>query len=81
MAAPRLNSIGLAPQAGGSRDPGSRPAGNHHFIFRNSIAATASGVPMFVRAGNLFCVDIAHGRIFRNGPTGEVRVVTEHDAA
>src|SRR5215470_4649158 len=30
-------------------------------------------------AGNLYCVDIAHGRIFRTSPDGAVSVVTEYD--
>jgi gluconolactonase len=42
------------------------------------IAAFLEG-PSFDRAGNLYCVDIAHGRIFRTSPTGEVNVVTEYD--
>ena len=42
------------------------------------IAAFLEG-PSFDRAGNLYCVDIAHGRIFRTSPTGEVSVVTEYD--
>ena len=42
------------------------------------IAAFLEG-PSFDRAGNLYCVDIAHGRVFRTSPTGEVSVVTEYN--
>jgi len=42
------------------------------------VAAFLEG-PSFDRAGNLYCVDIAHGRIFRTTPDGTVSVVTEHD--
>lgn len=35
--------------------------------------------PSFDRQGNLYCVDIAHGRIFRVSPAGEFSVVTEYD--
>jgi gluconolactonase len=35
--------------------------------------------PSFDRAGNLYCVDIAHGRIFRISPDGVFSVVTEYD--
>lgn len=42
------------------------------------VAAFLEG-PSFDRAGNLYCVDIAHGRIFRTSPDGTVSVVTEYD--
>jgi gluconolactonase len=42
------------------------------------IAAFLEG-PSFDRAGDLYCVDIAHGRIFRTSPDGSVSVVTEYD--
>jgi gluconolactonase len=42
------------------------------------IAAFLEG-PSFDRAGNLYCVDIAHGRIFKTTPVGTVSVVTEYD--
>jgi gluconolactonase len=42
------------------------------------VAAFLEG-PSFDTAGNLYCVDIAHGRIFRTTPNGEVSVVTEYD--
>ncbi|MGE0797393.1 MAG: SMP-30/gluconolactonase/LRE family protein [Lautropia sp.] len=35
--------------------------------------------PSFDRAGNLYCVDIAHGRIFRVSPAGVFEVVAEYD--
>jgi gluconolactonase len=35
--------------------------------------------PTFDRAGNLYCVDIPWGRIFRVSPRGEFDVVTEYD--
>lgn len=35
--------------------------------------------PSFDRDGNLWLVDIAHGRIFRVSPTGEWSVVTQYD--
>jgi gluconolactonase len=35
--------------------------------------------PSFDRLGNLFCVDIAHGRIFRVAPDGTFTVVAEYD--
>lgn len=37
--------------------------------------------PSFDRDGNLYCVDIAHGRIFRISPDGEFAVVTQYDGA
>src|SRR5215831_13151860 len=37
------------------------------------VAAFLEG-PSFDRAGNLYCVDIAHGRIFRTSPDGSVSV-------
>ena len=42
------------------------------------VAAFLEG-PSFDTAGNLYYVDIAHGRIFRTTPKGEVSVVTEYD--
>jgi sugar lactone lactonase YvrE len=42
------------------------------------IAAFLEG-PSFDRVGNLYCVDIAHGRIFKTTPDGTVSVVTEYD--
>jgi gluconolactonase len=42
------------------------------------IAAFLEG-PSFDRDGNLYCVDIAHGRIFRTTRAGEVNVVAEYD--
>jgi gluconolactonase len=42
------------------------------------VAAFLEG-PSFDTAGNLYCVDIAHGRIFRTNPDGVVSVVTEYD--
>lgn len=35
--------------------------------------------PSFDRAGNLWCVDLAHGRIFRIDPAGRFEVVVEYD--
>jgi len=35
--------------------------------------------PSFDRAGNLYCVDIPHSRIFRISPAGEWSVFTEYD--
>ena len=35
--------------------------------------------PSFDRAGNLYCVDSAHGRIFLTTPASEISVVTEYD--
>ena len=35
--------------------------------------------PSFDRDGNLFCVDVAHGRIFKVLPSGEWTVFTEYD--
>lgn len=35
--------------------------------------------PSFDRAGNLYCVDIAYGRIFRVSPEGEFETVAEYD--
>ena len=35
--------------------------------------------PSFDRDGNLFCVDVAHGRIFKISPAGEWSVFTEYD--
>lgn len=35
--------------------------------------------PSFDRNGNLFCVDVAHGRIFKISPGGEWAVFTEYD--
>jgi len=35
--------------------------------------------PSFDRNGHLFCVDVAHGRIFKISPTGEWSVFTEYD--
>src|ERR1700687_3686348 len=43
------------------------------------VAAFLEG-PSFDRAGNLYCVDIAHGRIFRTSPDGAVTVVTEYES-
>ena len=37
--------------------------------------------PSFDREGNLYCVDIAHGRIFCVSPDGEFTVVTQYDGA
>lgn len=37
--------------------------------------------PSFDREGNLYCVDIAHGRIFRISPEGEFATVTQYDGA
>lgn len=37
--------------------------------------------PSFDRAGNLYCVDIAFGRIFRIPPDGSFEVVAEYDGA
>lgn len=37
--------------------------------------------PSFDREGNLYMVDIAHGRIFRLTPAGEWQVVTKYDGA
>lgn len=35
--------------------------------------------PSFDRAGNLWCVDLAHGRIFRISPAGEFETMIEYD--
>ena len=35
--------------------------------------------PSFDRAGNLYCVDLAHGRIFRISPQGEWSVFAQYD--
>jgi gluconolactonase len=35
--------------------------------------------PSFDRDGNLFCVDIPNGRIFRVSPAGDVTLVTQYD--
>jgi gluconolactonase len=35
--------------------------------------------PSFDRAGNLYCVDLAHGRIFRISPAGEWKVFADYD--
>lgn len=35
--------------------------------------------PSFDRAGNLYVVDVAHGRVFRISPAGEVDLFTEYD--
>ena len=35
--------------------------------------------PSFDRDGNLFCVDVAHGRIFKISPAGEWRVFAEYE--
>lgn len=35
--------------------------------------------PSFDREGNLYCVDLAHGRIFRISPQGEWRVFAEYE--
>jgi gluconolactonase len=35
--------------------------------------------PSFDRDGNLFCIDVAHGRIFKIQPGGEWTVFTEYD--
>ena len=35
--------------------------------------------PSFDRDGNLFCVDVAHGRIFKISPDGEWRVFADYD--
>ena len=35
--------------------------------------------PSFDRAGNLWCVDIQYGRIFRISPAGEFSVVCQYD--
>lgn len=35
--------------------------------------------PSFDRAGNLYCVDIPFGRVFRVSPAGEFTLVTEYD--
>jgi gluconolactonase len=35
--------------------------------------------PSFDRDGNLYCVDVAHGRIFRIAPDGEWQVFAEYD--
>src|SRR5690242_2195313 len=35
--------------------------------------------PSFDRAGNLYCVDIPYGRVFKVTPDGEFRLVTEYD--
>jgi gluconolactonase len=43
-----------------------------------ALAAFLEG-PAFDRDGNLYCVDIAHGRVFRTAPSGEMSVVTEYD--
>ena len=37
--------------------------------------------PAFDRQGNLFCVDIAHGRLLRISPAGEWTVFAEYDGA
>jgi gluconolactonase len=54
-----------------------RPAWFDHRPF----AATHSFLegPAFDRAGNLFCVDIPYGRIFRIAPGGEFSVAAEYD--
>lgn len=43
-----------------------------------ALAAFLEG-PSFDRDGNLYCVDIAHGRIFRTTPSGVMSLVTEYD--
>jgi gluconolactonase len=43
-----------------------------------ALAAFLEG-PSFDRDGNLYCVDIAHGRIFRTTSAGEMSVVAEYD--
>jgi len=51
------------------------------------IASGAGGVPAgcflegpaFDRAGNLYCVDIPYGRVFRASPQGKVELVAEYD--
>src|SRR5687767_6608386 len=35
--------------------------------------------PSFDRAGNLYVVDVAWGRVFRISPTGDVAVIAEYD--
>jgi gluconolactonase len=35
--------------------------------------------PAFDRAGNFFCVDICHGRIFKVSPQGEWKIFAEYD--
>ena len=59
------------------RRSGPRPAWFDHRPF----AATHSFLegPAFDRAGNLYCVDIAYGRVFRIAPGGEFSVAAEYD--
>ena len=35
--------------------------------------------PSFDRAGNLYCVDVCHGRIFRISPSGDWEVFADYD--
>lgn len=45
-----------------------------------SIGSFLEG-PSFDRAGNLYCVDIAYGRIFRVDPQGRFEIFVEYDGA
>lgn len=58
-----------------------------HQLDRPSTWLAARGVrmhsflegPAFDRAGNLYCVDLAHGRVFRVATDGEVEVIVQYD--
>jgi len=50
-------------------------------IFRGRPLGSFLEGPSFDRDGNLYVVDIAHGRIFRVSPAGAFTVVTEYDGS
>jgi gluconolactonase len=50
-------------------------------LFHGRKLASFLEGPSFDRDGNLYMVDIAHGRIFRLTPGGEWQVVTQYDGA
>ena len=59
-------------------DLADRPSAWAHRQARRSIGAFLEG-PSFDRDGNLWLVDIAHGRIFRVSPGGDWELVAQYD--
>ena len=59
-------------------DLSDRPSAWAHRQARGPIGAFLEG-PSFDRDGNLWLVDIAHGRIFRVSPAGDWDVVAQYD--
>ena len=59
-------------------DLADRPSSWAHRQARGPVGAFLEG-PSFDRDGNLWLVDIAHGRIFRVSPAGDWAVVAQYD--